>query len=83
VSIHPDGAAISCRFSVAPAAPHASRFSFPGDEKTLALARNEFVEIENGISIILIEVRGEKVRLGISAPPGLNVYRIEHPPAAS
>lgn len=44
---------------------------------TLTRKIGQKILIGNGIEIVVREVRGRQVRLGISAPPGLPVYREE------
>ncbi len=75
-----DRTVIAVRDADIPAPPQAHRFRFAAEEASVSLARNETFEIENGASIVLIEIRGDKVRLGINAPPGMGVYRSEIPP---
>lgn len=45
----------------------------------LALSRkkNEAIIIENNIEITILEIKGEQVKLGISAPKEVPVYRKE------
>ena len=43
----------------------------------LTRKKNEIVRIGSGISITIIRVSGNKVRLGISAPKDVRVMRIE------
>ena len=43
----------------------------------LTRKKNETVHIGDGISITVIRVSGNKVRLGISAPRDIRVMRIE------
>ncbi len=45
----------------------------------LALSRkkNEAIVIDNNIEITVLEVKGEQVKLGISAPRDIPVYRKE------
>jgi len=44
---------------------------------TLTRKIGQKILIGDGIEIVVREVRGRQVRLGISAPPGLPVYREE------
>ena len=78
-----DRAVIALRLADFPSPSPSHRFRFVEEAASVTLARNGVFEIENGASIILIEIRGDKVRLGINAPPGMGVYRCEIPPAAS
>jgi carbon storage regulator len=45
----------------------------------LVLSRkiNESVVINDNINIVVVEIRGDKVRLGIEAPKDITVYRKE------
>ena len=45
----------------------------------LALSRkkNEALVINNNVEITVLEIKGEQVKLGISAPRGVPVYRKE------
>ena len=43
----------------------------------LSRKRDEKIMIGGGITVVVIEVRGDKVRLGIDAPKGVTVYREE------
>ena len=43
----------------------------------LSRKQNESVVIEGGITVTVVEVRGDKVRLGIEAPAGVEVHRRE------
>ena len=43
----------------------------------LSRKKNETVRISDDITIVIIEIRGDKVRLGIEAPPGTPVHRGE------
>lgn len=38
---------------------------------------NQRIEIAGGIVVELVEIRGDKVRLGITAPPGVTILREE------
>lgn len=38
---------------------------------------NQRIEIAGGIIVKLVEIRGDKVRLGITAPPGVTILREE------
>ncbi len=38
---------------------------------------NQRIEIGGGIVVKLVEIRGDKVRLGITAPPGVTILREE------
>lgn len=46
---------------------------------TLVLSRkkNESIKINHDITIVVVEIRGDKVRLGIEAPKGVAVHRQE------
>lgn len=41
----------------------------------LSRKRNERINIGPDISLVVVEVRGDKVRLGIEAPKQLNIVR--------
>ena len=43
----------------------------------LSRKRNESVIINDNITIVIVEVRGDKVRLGIEAPKDVPVHRKE------
>lgn len=43
----------------------------------LSRLRGESIVIGNGITITIIEIRGDKVRLGIEAPREVTVHRQE------
>lgn len=43
----------------------------------LSRKRNESIVINNDITIVVVEVRGDKVRLGIEAPRTTPVHRRE------
>ena len=43
----------------------------------LARKKNEAIVINNNITIVVVEVRGDKVRLGIEAPKDVPVHRRE------
>ena len=43
----------------------------------LSRQRDETIMIGNNIEITIVDIRGEKVRLGISAPPDVAVHRKE------
>ena len=45
----------------------------------LVLSRqvNEAIEIEGGVLVTVVSIRGDKVRLGIEAPKELSVHRFE------
>lgn len=43
----------------------------------LSRRRNESLVINNDITIVVIEIRGDKVRLGIEAPKEVPVHRKE------
>ena len=43
----------------------------------LSRKKNESIVIDENISIIIIEIRGDKVRLGIDAPKDVTVHRKE------
>lgn len=43
----------------------------------LSRKKNERIMINNDIIITVIDIRGDKVRLGIQAPEGVSVHREE------
>ncbi len=43
----------------------------------LSRKKNESVVINDDISIVVVEIRGDKVRLGIEAPKDVSVHRKE------
>lgn len=50
-----------------------------GGDAMLVLSRkkNESIVIDNDIKIVVVEIRGDKVRLGIEAPKEVPVHRRE------
>ena len=43
----------------------------------LSRRKNQVIEIGNDIKIVVVEIRGDKVRLGIEAPIAIPVHRQE------
>ena len=43
----------------------------------LSRKKNESIVIGDGITIVVVEIRGDKVRLGIEAPSSVPVHRQE------
>jgi carbon storage regulator len=45
----------------------------------LVLSRNkgESIVISDNIEITIVDIRGDKVRMGISAPPNISIHRKE------
>jgi len=43
----------------------------------LSRKKNESIVIDNDITIVVVEIRGDKVRLGIDAPKEIPVHRRE------
>ena len=43
----------------------------------LSRKKNESIVINNDITIVVVEIRGDKVRLGIEAPKEVTVHRQE------
>jgi carbon storage regulator len=43
----------------------------------LSRKKNESIVINDDITIVVVEIRGDKVRLGISAPAEVSVHRQE------
>jgi len=43
----------------------------------LSRHRNERIMIGDDIAITVVEIRGDKVRLGVAAPPDVSVHREE------
>lgn len=54
-------------------------YRFEGGERMLVLSRkkNESIVVDDNIVITVIEIRGDKVRLGIQAPRNVPVFRSE------
>ncbi len=42
----------------------------------LSRKKNESIVINNDITIVVVEIRGDKVRLGIDAPQEIPVHRV-------
>lgn len=60
--------------------PYRPRFLiFNKEVKMLVLSRkkNETIVIDDTIEITVVEIRGDKVRLGINAPKEVSVHRLE------
>ena len=43
----------------------------------LSRKKNEKIVIDSNITITIVEVRGDKVRLGFDAPPEVKIFRSE------
>ena len=43
----------------------------------LSRKKNESLVINDNVKIVVVEIRGDKVRLGIEAPPEVTVHRKE------
>lgn len=43
----------------------------------LSRKKNESIVIDNDITIVVVEIRGDKVRLGVEAPKDVPVHRRE------
>ena len=43
----------------------------------LSRKKNESIVINNDITIVVVEIRGDKVRLGIEAPRDVSIHRQE------
>lgn len=43
----------------------------------LSRKKNESIVIDNDITIVVVEIRGDKVRLGVEAPKEVPVHRKE------
>ncbi len=43
----------------------------------LSRKRNEQIVINDNITIVVVDIRGDKVRLGIEAPQDVSVHRLE------
>lgn len=43
----------------------------------LSRKKNESIQIGDSIRVVLVDIRGDKVRLGIDAPPSVRVMRTE------
>jgi carbon storage regulator len=48
-----------------------------GDMLVLSRKKNESIVINNDITIVVVEIRGDKVRLGVDAPKEVPVHRRE------
>jgi len=48
-----------------------------GDMLVLSRKKNESIVINNDITIVVVEIRGDKVRLGVEAPKEVPVHRRE------
>jgi len=48
-----------------------------GDMLVLSRKKNESIVINDQITIVVVEIRGDKVRLGIEAPKDVPVHRRE------
>jgi carbon storage regulator len=61
-------------------APQRNKFSPLGKEVVmlvLSRKKNESIVINNDITIVVVEIRGDKVRLGVEAPKEVPVHRRE------
>jgi len=43
----------------------------------LTRRRDQVIKIGDDVEIRIVDIRGDKVRLGIDAPPGVPVHRLE------
>lgn len=43
----------------------------------LSRKKDEVICVGEDIRILIVEIRGDKVRIGIDAPPGVAVHRLE------
>lgn len=43
----------------------------------LSRKRNESIVINNDITVVVVDIRGDKVRLGVEAPATMSVHRRE------
>ena len=43
----------------------------------LSRKRNESIVINENISVTVVEIRGDKVRIGIDAPNDVSIHRLE------
>jgi len=43
----------------------------------LSRKKNESIVINNKITVVVVEIRGDKVRLGVEAPKEVPVHRLE------
>jgi carbon storage regulator len=48
-----------------------------GNMLVLSRKKNESIVINNDITIVVVEIRGDKVRLGVEAPKEVPVHRRE------
>jgi carbon storage regulator len=65
---------------IAKKAEFAHYFAAPGKEFTmlvLSRQRDQTIMIGDDVEITVVDIRGEKVRLGINAPPHIPVHRKE------
>jgi carbon storage regulator len=43
----------------------------------LSRKKDERIVIDGNITIVIVEIRGDKVRIGVEAPPDVSVHRQE------
>lgn len=43
----------------------------------LSRKKNESIIINNNVTVVVVEIRGDKVRLGVEAPKDVTVHRME------
>jgi carbon storage regulator len=55
----------------------ASETKKEGNMLVLSRKKNESIVINNDITIVVVEIRGDKVRLGVEAPKEVPVHRRE------
>lgn len=48
----------------------------------LSRKKHESIEIGDDVRLVVVEIRGDKVRLGFEAPPEVKILRSELPPDA-
>jgi carbon storage regulator len=56
---------------------HLGRQMFSDDVTTKRVALNESVSLGNGASCALLQIRGDRVRLGFVLPPDMTLHRKE------
>jgi len=77
----PDWVELAFSFTPLPRVLLPEQSDIPADQEMVTRRKNEGVRIGGEIEIIVVELRGDKVRLGIHTPPGMPIHRSEvNPP---